>query len=319
MKAVILAGGLGTRMRPLTGQMPKPLVPLLGKPLVLHLIEALPQSVDTVILAVSYMKDALEDYFAVHECGRKVILVNETTPLGTGGALRNVSQHLDDTFLAFNGDLISSLDIGAMVRRHRQNGAVGTIATWEVEDPSAFGVIVADASGRVLDFQEKPKREDARSNIINAGAYVFEMDIFDYIGKGPVSLEREVFPKLLSIGLFSNPFSGYWVDCGTLPMYMKAQRTLIDRSGGIVRGCTGEAQLTGLNQLEEVSMQGACIGPNVYACRALVGEGASVIDSTLLPGVRIGSGAKVSGCLLGPGASVASGQVLEGSIIVASK
>ncbi|MEI6795794.1 MAG: NDP-sugar synthase [Methanomassiliicoccales archaeon] len=319
MKAVILAGGLGTRMRPLTGQMPKPLVPLLGKPLVLHLIEALPQSVDTVILAVSYMKDALEDYFAVHECGRKVILVNETTPLGTGGALRNVSQHLDDTFLAFNGDLISSLDIGAMVRRHRQNGAVGTIATWEVEDPSAFGVIVSDASGRVLDFQEKPKLEEARSKVINAGAYVFEMDVFDYIGKGPVSLEREVFPRLLEMGLFTHPFQGYWVDCGTLPTYLKAQGTLIARSGGSVRACTGTAQLKGVNQLEEVILQGACIGPNVYACRAMVEEGACVTDSTLLPGSRVGHGAQVHNCLLGPGAVVAPGQVLDGSILVAPK
>jgi mannose-1-phosphate guanylyltransferase len=319
MKAVILAGGLGTRMRPLTNQMPKPLVPLLGKPLVLHLIDALPQSVDTVILAVSYMRDALEDYFSMHDCGRKVILVNETTPLGTGGALRNVSQHLDDTFLAFNGDLISSLDIGAMVRQHRKSGGVGTIATWEVDDPSAYGVIVSDPSGRVLDFQEKPKREEARSRVINAGAYVFETDILEYIGKGQVSLEREVFPRILDMGLFTNPFQGYWVDCGTLPAYLRAQETLIARSGGGQRACVGEATLSGLNQLEEVALQGAAIGPNVYASRCHIEAGAAVSDSTLLPGVKVGAGAKVKGCLLGPGAVVSADQVLDGAIIVASK
>jgi mannose-1-phosphate guanylyltransferase len=319
MKAVILAGGLGTRMRPLTNHMPKPLIPLLGKPLVLHLIDALPQNVDTVVLAVSYMKDAIEDYFSMHECGRKIILVNETTPLGTGGAIRNVSQHLDDTFLVFNGDLISSLDVGAMVRRHRQNGGVGTIATWEVDDPSAFGVIVPDASGRILDFQEKPKREEARSRIINAGAYIFETDILEYIGKGQVSLEREVFPRVLDMGLFANPFQGYWVDCGTLPSYLKAQETLIERAGASAYACTGLAQISGTNMLDQVSMQGAFLGPNVYASRCHVEEGASVRNSALMPGAKVGAGAKVSGCLLGPGAVVPPGQELEGAILVAAK
>jgi mannose-1-phosphate guanylyltransferase len=319
MKAVILAGGLGTRMRPLTNHMPKPLVPLLGKPLVLHLIDALPQGVDTVILAVSYMKDALEDYFAVHECGRKIVLVNETTPLGTGGALRNVSQQLDDTFLAFNGDLVSSLDVAAMLRRHRQAGGIGTIATWEVDDPSAYGVIVPDATGRVLDFQEKPSAAEARSRVINAGAYVFETDILDYIGKGNISLEREVFPAALEMGLFTNPFRGYWVDCGTLPSYLRAQETLIARTGGAISACTGAAAISGENRLDEVSMDGASIGPNVYASRCHIGEGASVRDSTILPGAKVGPGARVASCLLGPGAQVAAGQVLEGAIVVASK
>jgi mannose-1-phosphate guanylyltransferase len=306
-------------MRPLTNQMPKPLIPLLGKPLVLHLIDALPQSVDTVVLAVSYMKDAIEDYFTVHECGRKIILVNETTPLGTGGAIRNVAQHLDDTFLVFNGDLISSLDVGAMVRRHRQNGGVGTIATWEVEDPSAFGVIVPDASGRILDFQEKPKREEARSRIINAGAYIFETDILDYIGKGQVSLEREVFPRVLGMGLYANPFQGYWVDCGTLPSYLKAQETLIGRAGASARNCSGQAVISGINILEEVSMQGASLGPNVYASHCLIEQGASVQNSTLMSGVKVGAGAKVSGSLLGPGAVVPPEQELNGAILVAPK
>ena len=136
MKALILAGGLGTRLRPLTYGMPKPLVPLLGKPLISHIIDPLPSEVDTVILAVSYMKDALEEYFRVHDVGRKVILVNEDQPLGTGGAVKNVSRYLDGPFIAFNGDVVCSIDLNDMVRYHRSHGGIGTMSLWQVEDPS---------------------------------------------------------------------------------------------------------------------------------------------------------------------------------------
>ncbi len=153
MKALILAGGLGTRLRPLTYSMPKPLIPLLGKPLVRYIIDALPAQVDTVILAVSYMKDALEDYFKSVDLGRKIILVNETEPLGTGGAIRNVSEHLDGTFFAFNGDIVSSLDLKALLRFHREKGGIATLSLWQVEDPSPFGVVKLNGEGRILDFQ----------------------------------------------------------------------------------------------------------------------------------------------------------------------
>ena len=149
MKAVILAGGLGTRLRPITYRTPKPLVPLVGKPIVMHIIDSLPSSVDTVVLAVSYMKDELEEYFRVNDCGRKVILVNETTPLGTGGAIKNVEEHLDGTFIVINGDVLTSIDFNSMVDHHRQKGGIGTISLWQVEDPTAFGVVGLDQHGRI--------------------------------------------------------------------------------------------------------------------------------------------------------------------------
>ena len=140
MKAVILAGGLGTRLRPITYRTPKPLVPLLGKPLVMHIIDPLPPSVDTVVLAVSYMKDELEEYFRLNDCGRKVILVNETTPLGTGGAIKNVEEYLDDTFIVISCDCITDFDLSATIRFHKERHAEATLLMTHVDEPIDYGV-----------------------------------------------------------------------------------------------------------------------------------------------------------------------------------
>ncbi len=264
MKALILAGGLGTRLRPLTLRMPKPLVPLLGKPLVSHIIDPLPEEVDTVILAVSYMKDALEDYFRSHDVGREMILVNEDTPLGTGGAVRNVSRFLDDTFIAFNGDVISSIDLNDMVRYHRSHGGIGTMSLWQVEDPSAFGVVSTDPQGRITEFQEKPEKGHAISNSINAGVYVFEKEILDHIPEGVVSLERQVFPNILHRGLHGYGFSGYWVDGGTRENILKAQRILLDRGGGMESTDLlreDDAVVVGPNLLQRAHVRDAASAP----------------------------------------------------------
>ena len=141
MNALILAGGLGTRLRPLTNYLPKPLIPLVGKPLVMHIIDSLPKEVDSVILAVSYMRDKLEEYFKENDVGRTIILVSEEEPLGTGGAIKNVSRYLDDTFIVMNGDVVCSLDISDMLKFHKTHGGIGSMSLWTVDDPSAFGVV----------------------------------------------------------------------------------------------------------------------------------------------------------------------------------
>lgn len=318
MKAVILAGGLGTRLRPLTYRTPKPLVPLVGKPLVQHIIDELPSRVDTVILAVSYMKDALEDYFRVHDCGRKVILVNETHPLGTGGALKNVEEHLDETFFAFNGDVVCSLDLNAMLHRHRQGGGIGTLALWEVEDPSAFGVVAMDQVGRIMRFQEKPTRQEAASNLINAGTYIFEPEILDNIGPGVVSLEREVFPKVLEDGLFGHRFEGYWVDCGTRESYLKAQTALIDVSGDVIKDCDlrGSVSLNGPNHLKGAMLHDCQVGPHVCAePGTLFSRGSMVSNSVIMAGARVMAGAEVRDSIIGPGQVVAERASIIGQIL----
>ncbi len=315
MKAVILAGGLGTRLRPLTYSIPKSLVPIAGKPLIRRVIDTLPSSVDTVILAVSYMKEALEDYFRVEPCGRKVILVNETSPMGTGGALKNVAQHIDGTFIVQNGDCVSSLDIKAMVRGHRETGGIGTLALWEVEDPSAFGVVEMERSMRIMDFQEKPSRAEAKSNLINAGVYVFEPEILDYIGKGQVSIEREVFPRILEYGLFGHRFEGFWVDCGTLKNTLVAQRALLDKDSP--PGPSNlDCQLIPPNLILSREMKGCHVGPNVcIEPDVRIGEGAYVDNALIMKGANIGANCKVSGSIIGPGIKVDDNESVVDSII----
>jgi mannose-1-phosphate guanylyltransferase len=317
MKAVILAGGLGTRLRPLTYSIPKPLVPLAGRPLIRRIIDGLPSSVDTVILAVSYMREALEDYFRVEPCGRKVILVNESSPMGTGGALKNVAQHIDGTFIVQNGDCVSSLDIKAMVRAHRESGGLGTLALWEVEDPSAFGVVNLERNMRITEFQEKPSLAEAKSNLINAGVYVFEPEILDYIGKGQVSIEREVFPHVLDFGLYGHRFQGFWVDCGTLKNTLVAQRAMLDKENPPIPAdfdCT----LIPPNLIRAKELKGCQIGPNVCIdAEVRIGTGTQVENALIMKGANLGSNCKISGSIIGPGIKVNDGESVIESIVAA--
>lgn len=316
MKAVILAGGFGTRLRPLTYSVPKPLVPLVGKPLIVRMIESLPQSVDTVVLAVSYMKEALEEHFLSQPCGRKVVVVHEPSPLGTGGAIKNVSQHLDDTFIAMNGDCISSLDLRALVKRHRESGGIGTIALWQVEDPTAFGVVEMDKSGRVVNFQEKPTREEARSDLINAGFYVFEPEILDYIGKGQVSIEREVFPNILDFGLFGHLFTGHWMDCGTRESFLAAQRKLLELEQPALPRLGEGCVVHGPNMVRSNSMRGVTIGP--YSCieaGVSAAEGAEIVGSLVMRGACLGPGSKVHDSIIGPGYKVGKDESIKDAIL----
>jgi mannose-1-phosphate guanylyltransferase len=307
MKAVILAGGLGTRLRPLTYTVPKALVPLCGKPLISHIVDALPPWIDTVLIAVNYMRDALESYFKGLDLPREIIMVEELEPLGTGGALKNVGEYLDDTFVAFNGDVVSSIDLDAMMRFHVSSGGVGTIALWEVEDPSAFGVVGMGENSRIGTFQEKPPRGQALSNLVNAGVYVFEPDILDQIGPGNVSLERRIFPKVLDRGLFGYRFEGFWVDCGTRENFLRAQRILMDGGRRMMSKTKliGDSKVIGPNYLDEVSCVDCRVGPYVSAHKGVViGEGCDVSDSILMEGAVLGPNSIVKGSIVGPGFKV---------------
>lgn len=315
MKALILAGGMGTRLRPLTFSTPKPLLPLLDRPMVMHIIDSLPEEVDTVVLAVSYMKDQLESFFREHDCGRKVVLVNEEEPLGTGGAIRNVRQHLDDTFLCFNGDIISSLDLRDLLAFHRRHGGIGTLSLWKVADPSAFGVVGLDGN-RIVDFQEKPAPGTAISDLINAGVYVFQPDLLDHIPSGVVSLERQVFPDILGKGMHGYRFQGYWVDCGTPESYLRAQTELLEHDRTLDNAHKMGAKIIGLNYLDRTDLRGCVIGPHVCALPgSSVMEGAKVERSVLMEGAVVGRNCTVKDCLIGPGVQVAEGESVQGKVL----
>ena len=217
MQVVVLAGGFGTRLRPWTYEIPKPILPMLDKTLLEHVVEVVPsEKVDEVVVAGGYKVDDIEAYFKHVEVPYEVTIVKETEPLGTGGALGNCRDVISDRFVCLNGDIISSLDMQIGFDLHEKNGGIGTLALWEVDDPTRFGIVGLDEDQRITQFKEKPKKEEVFSNLINAGSYLFEDSIFDYIPQGRSSLERDVFPKLAQEGQLNGfSFEGYFIDAGT--------------------------------------------------------------------------------------------------------
>src|SRR2546427_4390358 len=170
----------------------------------------------------------MREFFRSHDFGIEIRVVEEPKPLGTAGAIKNVQRHVRGTFAVYNGDVVDSIDFDRLVEAHRKGAGIGTIALWPVEDPSAFGVVAIEG-GRITRFVEKPSRAEAPSNLVNAGRYVFEPMVFDFIEDGhAVSLEREVFPKLIGRGLTPYQYDGYWSEAGALPRYLHSQRVLLD-------------------------------------------------------------------------------------------
>jgi mannose-1-phosphate guanylyltransferase len=307
MKAVILAGGLGTRLRPLTYTTPKPLLPIMNEPMVVRLIKTLPEDVDKVVLAVNYMFDKLDQYFKEHDMGREVVVVEEKEPLGTGGAIQNVEGHLEETFLVFNGDVVSSIDIRAIIDFHYEKKGAGTIAMWEVEDPTRFGIIGTEEDSRIFRFLEKPTPEEVFSNWINAGVYVLEPDVLDLIEpQTKTSIEKEIFPPLAAEGrLYGFKFKGYWVDAGTPEAYLKAHNVLLDerkskkRKDSEVEGKINQPALIGENcTLAKNSEVGpyTCLGNNVEVL-----AGAKIRNSVVLDDVKIGKKNRLTDCIVGHG------------------
>ena len=197
MQVVVLAGGVGSRLRPWTNKMPKPLLPMLDLSLLERVVEGVPNDlIDEVVVAGGYKVEMVKEYFAQVDVDFDVRIVNENKPLGTGGALGNCRDVVSGRFAFFNGDIVSSLQIEPLLDLHKRNGGVGSLALWEVEDPTRFGIVGLDDDSRITQFKEKPKPDEVFSNLINAGSYVFEDDIFDYMPQGKHSIERDVFPKL---------------------------------------------------------------------------------------------------------------------------
>ena len=224
--AVILAGGKGSRLKPLTDKMPKALVPVNGKPIVQYNIELCKRfGVKNIILSVGHMADQIKERFGDGSAlGVNISYIEEKEPMGTAGPLRLLKNRLTETFILMNGDEIKDVNLIKMYRVHLEHYARATIALTTVEDPSAYGVAMLDGN-RILRFIEKPKKEDAPSKLINAGLYMLEPDVLDLIPSGFAMLEHDVFPKLAKEGsLHGYPFAGQWFDTGTLERYERAKR-----------------------------------------------------------------------------------------------
>lgn len=340
MQAVILVGGEGTRLRPLTYGTPKPMVPLFGIPFLERTLGRLRGAgVDEVILAAGYLPRAIEEHLGDgSRIGMRITYVVEAAPLGTAGALKNVEQHLTGAFFVLNGDVLTSLDLRAMISFHEATRGLGALHAIHVDDPSAFGCIVRDESGRITRFVEKPPRHEAPTNEINAGTYLLDRSILERIPAGRnASIEREVFPALLAAGdqLYSYVTNDYWLDVGRPEQYLQAHRDVLDRklalapSGDAVASARGSLWLVGSVGGPPNVHTPAFIGVDVRIDPAAivgpyavlgdgcdVAAGAMVRDAVLWNHVHVGAGSRVSDAILasdvqvGPGAIVAAGAVI---------
>ncbi len=289
MEAVVLAGGYGTRLRPLTYRVPKPLLPIANSPMVMHLIDSMPPEVDKVVLAVSYKREMIEDYFNKNPVkGKDVVLVEEKTPMGTGGAIKNVEKEINGDFLAFNGDVISSADPSVIIKELKEKRAEAVISLWKVKDPSHYGVVEIDR-GRIKRFVEKPAPGTEPSNLISAGTYALSYDILDLIPPGKVvSLEREIWPVVVEKGMYGMEFGGYWTDAGTRERVLEANGLIIKNAGKKV--------IFGNNTRIRGTVEGyTSVGDGV-----VLEEGGRIVNSIVMDNSIIESGAEVIDSIIGP-------------------
>ena len=313
MDVIVLAGGFGTRLRPWTESVPKPLLPILDKSMIEHVLDVLPESqVDRVLIAAGYGVEQMRQHFDGIPLPYEVVIVEEKEPLGTGGAIANCRQYLSGgTFCVINGDLITSLRVEEMLDFHRINGGIATISLWEVEDPSRFGVAdYIEDTGKIMRFQEKPPIEEAYSNLINAGTYLLEHEIFDMMPEGAHSIERDVYEKIAASGILNGfPFEGMFVDAGTPSSFIEASQACISSqrfSSGKIQGNSWY----GADSQSSGDALGSSIGPG-----AIVAEGCIVRNSVILERATIGPGCELDDCLIGKGAIIPSGTTLKTEIV----
>ncbi|GAA0625279.1 NDP-sugar synthase [Streptomyces crystallinus] len=323
-EAILLVGGKGTRLRPLTVHTPKPMIPAAGVPFLTHqLARARAAGVEHIVLATSYLAEVFEPYFGDgSKLGLHLEYVTEVEPLGTGGAIRNVASKLrsgpDDPVLIFNGDILTGLDIGALVRTHSSSGADVSLHLTRVADPRAFGLVPTDADGRVQAFLEKPQTpEEIVTDQINAGAYVFRRSVIDSIPAGrPVSVERETFPGLLASGAHLQGMvdSTYWLDLGTPQAFVRGSADLVlgrAPSPAVPGRCGDRLILPGASVAPDAKLTGG----TVVGERAVIGAGARITGSTILADAVIEPGAVITDSLVGAGSVVGARCVLSGAVI----
>jgi mannose-1-phosphate guanylyltransferase len=329
MQALVLAGGEGTRLRPLTRTTPKPVLPLAGRPFLSFMLDWLRRhGVDDVILSCGFLSDDVRSVLGDIYKGVRLRYVVEDEPLGTAGPVRLAYDEglLEERLLILNGDLLTDMDLGAELEQHERTGARVTLALVAVEDTSSYGVVDTDPEGRVKAFLEKTEGE-APTNLVNAGAYVLERDVVELIPSGrAVSFERETFQELVGDGLYGWSSGGYWMDIGTADRYLEATYDLL---AGRVESDLPPRDETGSLVYDGSLIAGAHIGPQSVLGRhcsvgtdstversvlhdgVLVGPDCNIRESVLAEGVRVGEGARIEpGSLVGSGARIGAGAVV---------
>lgn len=311
MQAVVLVGGFGTRLRPLTLTTPKQMLPVGHRPMIEHVLAHLrSHGVDRAALALGYRPDAFVDAYPEGRCaGVELHYAIEPEPRDTAGAIRFAADDagISERFLVVNGDVLTDLDIGRLVEAHDARGAEGTIALHRVDDPSAFGVVPTEPDGRVTAFIEKPPRHEAPTDLINAGTYVLEPSVLERIPADvPVNVERVTFPAMVADrSLYAFDGDTYWIDAGTPATYLRANLDLLDGSrGAAADGVHPEAEISG------------AVTDAVVGAAARVGVGARVERSVVFPGASIGDGAVVTDSVIGARAVVEADAIVEqGSVV----
>jgi mannose-1-phosphate guanylyltransferase len=335
MQAVILVGGEGTRLRPLTSTVPKPVVPLVDRPFVAYMLEWLARhGVDDVVMSCGFLATSVRDVLGDgSRFGLTLNFVEEPEPRGTAGALKYAEPFLRDRFLMLNGDVLTDIDLSAQIAQHERTGARGTLALVPVSDPTAYGLVRLHEDGAVKEFVEKPSADEIDTNLISAGAYVLERDVVDLIEPGRnVSIEREIWPQLVGDGLYGYAAEAYWLDIGTPERYLQGTFDILE---GNVRTAVAQRMGDGyLSVAERVESDGRIVPPAVVerGCTiaagahvgslVVLGEGvevgarSTIERSVVLAGARIGAECRLRDCIVAAGVRVGDGTVVSGGAVI---
>jgi NDP-sugar pyrophosphorylase family protein len=343
MKAILLAGGKGTRLRPLTLHTPKPIVPIFGRAFLnyqIDLVRSVPE-IDEVILSLNYQPRRISDVFGDGEdLGIKISYVVEPNPLGTAGAIKYAAGSCSDTLVVFNGDVMTQVDLREVIRLHRERKAQATIVLTPVDNPTAYGLVDTDADGNVRRFLEKPKQDEITCDTINAGVYILEPGTFDRIPKDVTwSIERSYFPSLVERKetFVAYVYRGYWIDIGTPEKYMQVHRDIMDRRFKVEPFGSerpGEKHVAADARIEDgAEIEGPCFidegclikagarvrSYSVIGSHTVVEEGAVVSSAIIWPDCRISRDSVVEGAILGRHCHIGRNVTIEGGVILGDK
>jgi mannose-1-phosphate guanylyltransferase len=335
VQAVILVGGQGTRLRPLTATVPKPVVQLVDRPFISYMLEWLKgHGIEDVIMSCGFLAEGVRSVLGDgSSLGVQLRFVEEPEPRGTAGALKLAEPMLEERFLMLNGDVLTDIDLTAQIAQHEASGARGTLALVSVPDPSAYGMVLLDQDNAVCEFVEKPSSEATGSALISAGAYVLEREILDLVPPGRnVSIEREVWPQLVGNGLYGYASKSYWLDIGTPERYLKATFDIIegtvrtavcDRLGDSWASIAPDVELEGrvippaLLESGVKVAAGAQVGSLVViAADVSIGRGSTVERAVILGGTQVGEDCELRDCIIGPGCRLGSGCKITGGAVL---
>ena len=326
-QAVIMVGGKGTRLLPLTLTRPKPAMPVLDKPFLKYLIESMADAgIEEIFLACGYKSDVLAHAIGDgSDMGVRIIYSDEDTPLGTGGAIKRLEDRLDPVFLAANGDTLTSVDIAAQIREHFESGAAVTDSLSEVDDPSQAGVVRIDGDGRILEFQDKPKREEACSNLVNSGVYVVDKKVLEYIPKDTFyDFSKDLFPLLIEKGerLQGHMAKGVWVDIGRPHDLIRMNLVMADRlyrghdwsdsaEDSVLDGTVylGDGTVVRYSKVSESVISKGCDVRSSYL------SGTFVMGAGRIDGARVENSILGEGCVLKKGCLVVDSVLKDGTVV----